>query len=288
MTIKNGNTARAFIIATLCLILSGCGGKPDTAQLNEPKVQDNVYFENVNYGGLKKIEVVEKVEKYAENINVVEKDAKLDQTTWEVTEKEKQGHRLNIENTIKDIMNSKKGDKIKLYVEEVQPKVTEESLKKNIVLIGNFSTRILDRRDSRMNNIQLASNSLDYCIINPGEEFSFNKALGKRTLAKGYEVAPIIKRTEEGSKKGYGVGGGICQLSSTLFNAVAEGGLEVTERHMHSKNVGYIEKGRDATVSYGSVDFRFRNTREYPVMLRIYAGEKYLTVKVFENRNKTV
>jgi vancomycin resistance protein YoaR len=73
----------------------------------------------------------------------------------------------------------------------------------------------------------------------------------KRTKAKGYEVAPIIKRTEEGAKKGYGVGGGICQLSSTIYNAVDEAGLEVTERHLHSKDVGYIERGRDAMFHMG-------------------------------------
>jgi len=268
--------------------LAGCGGNPNPTEFNQPKVNNNVYLENVNFGGLKKSEALDKVNKYADSINVIEKDAKFDQNTWEIVEKEKTGYRLNIESTVRDLLNSKDGDKIRLNVEKVQPKVTEDSLKKNIVLTGEFTTRILDRRDSRMNNIQIASNSLDYCIINPGEEFSFNRALGKRTKAKGYEVAPIIKRTEEGGKKGYGVGGGICQLSSTIYNAVDEAGLEVTERHLHSKDVGYIERGRDATVSYGAADFRFVNIREFPVMLRIYLSEKYLSVSVFDNRNKTV
>jgi len=149
--------------------------------------------------------------------------------------------------------------------------------------IGTCTTELLSKTESRINNIQLAAQQLDNIAVEPGEEFSFNKELGKRTTAKGYEKAPIIIKTEEGPKKGYGVGGGICQISSTLYNAVYDAGLKVTERHSHSKNVGYLPRGKDAAVTYGGKDFKFVNTRDKAITIKTYLSDDYLTVKIFEN-----
>ena len=81
------------------------------------------------------------------------------------------------------------------------------------------------------------------------------------------------------------MGGGVCQLSTTMFNAVEECGLEVTERHTHSSEVTYVPEGEDAAVSYGSIDFKFKNTRQYPIMLKVYVESNTLVVKILENRN---
>ncbi len=275
----------AAVVFLTMVLLPGCGRMDGTDKAIEPEIKNNVYLGNINFGGLKKSEAMEKIIKNAEGIDVQVREAKLNQNTWEIEGKEKIGQKLNIEETLNRLINSKEGDKVSLVVEEIYPKLTTEKLRDNIKLIGSFTTPLLDKQDSRLNNIEIASEWIDYSIVNPGEEFSFNRSLGKRTKSKGYEQAPIIKRTEEGSKKGYGVGGGICQLSSTLYNAVERGGLEILERHNHSKDVGYVPKGMDATVSYGSSDFRFRNNRNYSVMVRVYLGENNLTVKVFENRN---
>lgn len=273
------------IMSLIAVCITGCNVKNGKIEFKEQVIKDNVYLENNNFGGLKKSDAAEKIMKSAQESDIQVREAKLNGRTWEIEEKEKNGKKLNLDKTLNLLLNAKEGDRVNFVFEGVEPQITEEKLKKNIRLIGSFTTRLMDKQDSRINNIEIAAEDIDYQIIEPGEEFSFNNSLGKRTKSKGYEVAPIIKKTEEGYKKGYGVGGGICQLSSTLFNAVEEGGLEVTERHVHSKEVGYIAKGRDATVSYGSVDFKFRNNSRYPVMIRTFIGSSNVTVKILENRN---
>ena len=170
-------------------------------------------------------------------------------------------------------------------MEKAAPAITSSKLEKNIAVIGSYTTRILDKRDARLNNIHLAAERLDYEKVYPGEEFSFNGVLGKRTVKKGYEKAPIIIKTEKGPQKKYGMGGGICQLSSTLYNATRKSDLKITERHSHSKTVGYVPKGRDAMVAYGSSDLKFINDRSHPIMIRVFVSDNHLTVKILENRN---
>jgi len=103
-------------------------------------------------------------------------------------------------------------------------------------------------------------------------------------LEKGYKKAPIIKRTESGSIKGYGIGGGICQLSTTLYNAAEKAGLEITERHSHSKKVPYVPQGKDAMVSYGSSDLKFRNNRQNPIVIKSEISDGKVTVRLYEIR----
>lgn len=131
--------------------------------------------------------------------------------------------------------------------------------------IGRFSTKILDKAPERLNNLRLAAREINGAVINPGEEFSFNEALGRRTKEKGYEKARIIIN----GKKGYGIGGGICQVSSTLNAAVKAAGLLVTEKHEHEKPVGYIAREDEAAVSFGGLDFKFINTLEYKISINV-------------------
>jgi len=111
--------------------------------------------------------------------------------------------------------------------------------------------------------MKLAAEAIDGVIIRPGEEFSFNETVGPMTRSRGFLLAKIFVRGKE--KSGYG--GGVCQISSTLFNAAEEAGLTVTERHAHSKKVGYVASGRDASTSYGGIDLKFRNDYDYPVYI---------------------
>lgn len=248
--------------------------------------KQNVQFETLNVGGMSEDQIYEKLKSDKSFTETEPQNAKLDDATWEIAVKETMGKKPNINNTLEKILLSPEGGKVAPSVEETRPEVTSEQLLANIVEIGKYSTEILDRSPARVNNIVIAANKINYKKLQPGEEFSFNQTLGRRTKAKGYEQAPVIIRTEHGSKKGYGRGGGICQLSTTLYNAVTRGGLQVTERHMHSKKVGYVPKGKDATVVYGGVDFKFKNTRPYPVMIRTIVEKKMLTVRILENRNK--
>lgn len=130
--------------------------------------------------------------------------------------------------------------------------------------IGQYVTYFNSNNKSRTHNIFLAAEAIDNHVIFPNETFSFNKVVGKRTLEKGYLRAPIIVRGELSE----GVGGGICQVSSTLFNAVDRAGLKIVERYSHSRNVPYVPAGRDATVSWYGPDFRFQNQYNQPILIR--------------------
>lgn len=145
--------------------------------------------------------------------------------------------------------------------------------------ISRYSTEILNKDENRVHNIKLAAKKLNHTVIEPGETFSFNGVLGKRTEEKGYEEAPILLGNGE---EGEGVGGGICQVSSTLYNAVLQTNMEIVERHRHSEAVPYVPEGKDATVVYNSKDFRFKNTKDYPVEIVIAVSEEKVTVRLFK------
>lgn len=271
-----------MIFFGLVFVCSACrSGFPGK---QEQTVRDGVHLEKENIGGLNESQVLKIIDNYARKIDMDALDARMDENTWEIY-RGREGKKVNVEKTLNKALKAEEGEKIDLEVETVYPQKTYDMLSENIVEIGSYSTPLLNRSESRINNIDLAADRINCYKLAPGEEFSFNRVVGKRTEAKGYEEAPIIIRTEDGPKKGYGVGGGVCQLSTTIFNAVEESGLEVTERHIHSKNVGYVPRGEDATVSYGKVDFKFRNNRSCPIMIRVSLTEKRVGVSIIENRN---
>lgn len=147
-------------------------------------------------------------------------------------------------------------------------------------LLAQFSTRIYSTDSARQNNIEITSNKLNGTIVKPNETFSFTKTIGPSTSAKGYEEADIYD--SNGNKiKGYG--GGNCQVSSTLYNAVQKvSSLKVVERHEHSNTVPYVKEGHDAAVAYGSVDFKFKNTNNYSIKILAQASKKYVVVKLIK------
>lgn len=145
------------------------------------------------------------------------------------------------------------------------------------IIYGTYSTKLTDKTPDRINNIKLGIEKLNGTAIKPKEEFSFNSQLGPRTKEAGYKEAIIFDG--HGNKiKGYG--GGICQISSTLYNAILNAGLEITERHQHSRSVPYIENGKDATVSYGAEDLKFVNTTNKPVVINATIENDILTITI--------
>ncbi len=129
--------------------------------------------------------------------------------------------------------------------------------------LGTFSTRYDASNKNRSNNISLASEKINGTVIMPGEVCSYNQVVGKRTIDAGYKEAGAYA----GGKVVQEVGGGICQVSSTLYNAVLYANLEIVERSNHHFETSYVDAGRDATVSWGTVDFKFKNNREYPIKI---------------------
>ncbi len=123
--------------------------------------------------------------------------------------------------------------------------------------IATFSTKIYSNDAARQNNISITCNTLNDTIVKNGETFSFCGTVGQSSTSKGYQKADIFDKN--GNKK-KGLGGGNCQISSTLYNALLSvPTLVITERHAHSNYVPYIDKGKDAAVAYGSYDLKFRN-----------------------------
>lgn len=134
--------------------------------------------------------------------------------------------------------------------ENTPPPTTEEQL-------ATFTTKIYSQDSARQNNISITCKTLDGTIVKNGATFSFCNTVGPSSTSKGYQKADIFDK--DGNKK-KGLGGGNCQISSTLYNALlAVPSLVVTERHAHSNSVPYIGQGKDAAVAYGSYDLKFRN-----------------------------
>lgn len=144
--------------------------------------------------------------------------------------------------------------------------------------IGSFQTSLAGHSaEGRVKNIQLANEKLNGRILMPGEEISFNETLGDSNLPSGgWQLATVIV----GKEYQQGYGGGICQVSSTLYNSVLRAGLQVTERYTHSLPVGYVAPGMDATVSYPELDFRFVNSREVPVRIQTYIDKGLVFAKL--------
>jgi len=132
--------------------------------------------------------------------------------------------------------------------------------------LATFSTNFNASNEARANNIKISSNSVNGTILEPGEIFSFNKAVGPTIESRGYQAAVIFVDGQE--KKGFG--GGVCQTSSTIYNAAQMAGLEITERHPHSKKVHYVGDNQDAATSYGVIDLKFKNTKNFPVKINSY------------------
>ena len=150
---------------------------------------------------------------------------------------------------------------------------------------SQFVTYFDPRNTSRANNIALAAKLVDGSVVDPGETFSLNAAMGPRTANRGFDYAPVIAADNVLRQ---GVGGGICQYATTLFNAVFFAGLPVVERDAHSLYISHYPIGRDATVAWGSIDFRFKNDTGKSIMIRSWIDGGALTVALVGKTGRTV
>lgn len=144
--------------------------------------------------------------------------------------------------------------------------------------IAQYSTHFDSTQVNRTENIRLAAKALDGKVLAPGERFSFNKSVGERIAEAGYKEALII----EGNTFTPGLGGGVCQVSSTLYNVVLLAHLEILERHLHSLPVNYVPPGRDATVSFPILDFKFKNSTDTHLLIRSFVDGNTLTFQLYE------
>ena len=195
------------------------------------------------------------------------------------------GKKIDQEKLTSDILSAMKAGEynktITATADEVQPEITEAQARENFKRIGTYTTKTTTNKD-RNENIRLACAAINGTIIKPGEEFSFNKMTGNRTTEKGYKPAGAYSNGVVVQEPG----GGVCQVSSTLYNAVVFAGLKTTERHAHTYEPSYVTPGEDAMVSYDGYagpDLRFVNNSKTAVGIKAAYSNQTLTVSIYGN-----
>ena len=162
----------------------------------------------------------------------------------------------------------------------IHPRVTGELLADiSVNKLGSFTTFYKKNNYERSHNINLATEAINNHVVFPGESFSFNEVVGERTVETGYKRAPVIVKGEIAED----IGGGICQVSSTLFNAVNLRGIQIVERYSHSREVPYVPPGKDATVSWWGPDFVFKNNYKEPILIRAIAQNGKLEIHIYSS-----
>lgn len=184
-------------------------------------------------------------------------------------------------NSLKEILISSIGKDsiIDIPVIEESPTIVEKDIETIDSVLGSFVTRYNTSKKNRVNNIVQATNTINNKILMPNEKFSFNKATGVRNSDNGYKKAPVIINGELVPE----VGGGVCQVSSTLYNAVLLSGLDILERHNHSLPLSYIGKGRDATVVYDVLDFKFKNSLPEAIYIEAISEKGKMEINIYGN-----
>ncbi len=161
------------------------------------------------------------------------------------------------------------GGTIEINVETIEPSVTENDFESKFGLITTAVTNASSSNKNRLTNLQLSCAAINGYCVEPGATFSFNEVVGQRTSKRGYKKATVYQSGEIAED----IGGGVCQVSTTLWNAAMKANCEIVEWHEHSRPVSYVDRGKDATVSWGSQDMKFKNTSSYPMYLIAYVSE---------------
>ena len=218
------------------------------------------------------------IDKIYENIHTEPQDAYFDKENNKIAD-HVDGYDFD-KNIAKTVLASAKPDsEYVIPLKVVRANKTTEQLQQELFsdLLGTYSTNYTASNTNRSHNVALAASKFNGYIMMPGDVFSYNGVVGDRTVAAGYRNAAVY--TANGVEDG--IGGGICQVSSTLYNAVLKANLEIVSRKNHSYPVSYAPKGQDATVSMGAIDFLFKNNSENPIQIRTYVGGGVCTVSVY-------
>lgn len=165
---------------------------------------------------------------------------------------------------------------------------------KNEELLGCYTTffSTSSTQKGRVKNIEKSADLIDNCIIQPDSSFSLLNTIGPITKKNGYYQAAEYKQTEHGTQTVLGYGGGVCQLATTLYQSICQAkssisNITITERHNHSKSVSYIEKGKDATISWNSnMDFSFKNNNNYTLKIRTFVNDGSLSCMIYRQLNE--
>ena len=218
------------------------------------------------------------IEKIYEEVHKEAKDAYYTQNPFSVYPSENGiDFAISLEEATQMLEEEKEEYTIPLKI--LYPKVTTNMIGTEAFpdLLSSFSTNYNARDTDRTTNLKLAANKINGTVLMPGETFSYNQVVGARTIAAGYKEAPIYVQGQVVD----GLGGGICQITSTLYNAVLYANLEIVERSNHQFVPSYVTASRDATVVYGSIDFKFKNNRNYPIKLICSVANGVASFQIF-------
>ncbi|WP_343763016.1 VanW family protein [Clostridium oceanicum] len=239
---------------------------------------------HLNFGYDKKTidSFVSKIEK-AVKVNPVNASLSLNGGNFDVTPGQN-GKALDKDKLKKELVSSISPENFNdvtktAVINTVKPRITSDKLSSVSTQVGSYSTNYGGSQPGRKNNIELATQAINGTTIMPGDVFSFNGIVGERTSEKGYQAAPVIIK----DKLEPGIGGGICQVSTTLFNAVDKAGLESTERTHHTLPVHYVPEGKDATVDFGNIDYKFKNNFSSPVYIESYTSNGQIAFNIYSS-----
>lgn len=232
-------------------------------------------------------------EKVKEFINSVNNQVKVDAVDAKISVNggsisvtpEVMGKQLNIDelfNKIKECIdpNPEKVETIAMELQDYSPRITSTDLNKITGIMSSYSTTFGTSDKGRVENLRIASGYINGTLLMPGDEFSYNNTIGETTPERGYKEA----NTYVGSKIVPGYGGGVCQVSSTLYRAVIQANIRSTERRNHSMTVGYAKPGLDATVAAGYIDYRFVNTYDFPIYIQGYLSGNQVVFNIWGNK----
>lgn len=254
-----------LLVGTILLLVLaaalGGSGVPERILRLRYGVAPGVTLEGVETGGLLRGEILDLVHRLAWEKERPPRQAYLDPETGALIP-EITGLLVDRESSVTLVMSAPRGSRLILKTVQIDPPVTVRLYERIHREAGGYHT-FYGYGGGRNVNIETATAAINNYLLLPGELFSFNRVVGPRTVERGYELAPIIV----GNAVVPGLGGGICQVSSTLYNAVLKAGLEVVERYPHSLPVGYVPPGRDATIS-NHLDFKFRNNSDRLVLIK--------------------
>jgi vancomycin resistance protein VanW len=266
-----------FLLAVLLVILAA---EADLIRRVIWGVEEEVTFQGQNIGRRFRSEVKRIVKNASLDITSYPVGATIDSQTGEVNP-EFFGKIVALTETVDKIMEAEEETKVSPVVYEIKPYLTASDIEQLTKILDSYTT-VITGEEARRDNIKLAANLINNQLVLSGEVFSFNEVVGPRTKKRGFKEAPEFSEGELTS----GVGGGICQVSSTLYNALDLEKLEVIERHSHSRGVSYVPEGKDATIAGDYFDFRFKNELATPIIVKAEIESRKLTVFILGPREE--
>lgn len=253
------------------------------AQLNGEDIKLN-YSYDVQYLENKLEDISKELDQEAKDASIVLEDQRF------VITDEVEGRKLNISKScdiVKAIIDKASEGDAELAVDVTEPEIKRTDLEKIKDNLGEYSTKFNAADADRTHNIKIATSSVSNILVKPGEVFSLNKSMGPRLAKFGYKEANVIINNELVP----GIGGGVCQVSSTLYNAALLSNLKIIERKSHSLPSSYIALGRDATISENYIDLKFENNTKYPIYIYGEVKGSWVKFSIYgrnENPERTV